>query len=111
MRHINEKQLWDLTVDMKSKKVPIREFNHFKDQVVWGEEYFSFGNFLPHALRVIAANLCFPIIVIKNNDDKWSVLDGMHRLAKAYAYGHTEVSVIELPEEYSDVVVVGDYYE
>ena len=45
-----------------------------------------------HRKRIDAVDLSFPIVVIFNKD-KWVIVDGIHRLVKAYMEGHKMVKV------------------
>ena len=48
--------------------------------------------------RVDAADLAFPIEVILRGDD-WMILDGIHRLTKAWRDGATEISARIVPDD------------
>ena len=112
MRHLSVEEVWKLAEGIHSRMVDTSEFALLLDQSVWGEQAFSLGNFIPHLKRSIDAELSYPIIVVRHRiDNEYFVLDGMHRLAKHLAYGLKYISVIELPEDCNDIVVVGDQYE
>ncbi len=49
-------------------------------------------------MRMQNVDLAFPIDIFENHG-KWLVLDGLHRLAKAYKNGDTKVNVRIIPRE------------
>lgn len=51
-----------------------------------------------HVRKVEDASLDYPIVVIQNKD-KWVILDGVHRLVKAYMLGHTQINAKVLDRE------------
>jgi len=50
-------------------------------------------------------------IDILENKGKWLVLDGLHRLAKAYKHGQEKVKVRIIPRERLSEIITGDPIE
>ena len=97
MRFWRMKQLWEMAAGLPVMKVRTRDLPGF-DEVRW------FGgplNILPtcrtvaeHARDIFEADLSYPIILSPTGD----VLDGMHRIAKAWLQGIEEMEAVQLPE-------------
>src|SRR5258708_4701651 len=91
-------QLWELAAGLPVKKVRTKDLAGI-DDVRW------FGGprkILPtcravaeHARDIFEADLSYPIILSATGD----VLDGMHRLCKAFVQGIEEIDAVQLPEE------------
>jgi len=89
-------QLWDMAASLPSKKVRVSELNAL-DEVRWFSERM---NKLPtcravaeHAQDIYEADFRFPIILSPSG----VVLDGMHRLCKAFLQGMEEIDAVQLP--------------
>jgi hypothetical protein len=53
-----------------------------------------------HQKKVEEADLSYPIDIMKlGHKDLWRILDGMHRLVKAYQLGYKKVNVRIIPRE------------
>ena len=97
MRFWRMEQLWELAAALPVKKVRTRDLPGF-DEVRW------FGGplkILPtcrtiaeHARDIYDADLSYPIILSPSGE----VLDGMHRMAKAWLLGIEELDAVQLPE-------------
>ena len=95
MRFWRMKQLWDLAEGLPVKKVRLTDLAGF-DEVHW----FGGGmNLLPtcrriaeHARDIFAADLTYPIILSPTGE----VLDGWHRICKAFLQGIEELDAIQL---------------
>jgi len=95
MRFWRMDQLWELVAGLPVKKVRIKDLAGF-DEVRW------FGGplkILPtcrtiaeHARDIYEADLSYPIILSPSGE----VLDGMHRIAKAYLQGIEEIDAVQL---------------
>jgi hypothetical protein len=110
MRFWRMDQLWELVAALPVKKVRIKELPGF-DEVRW------FGGplkILPtcrtiaeHARDIYEADLSYPIILSPSGE----VLDGMHRIAKAYLQGIEEIDAVQLlkmPEPRGRVLASGE---
>ena len=96
MRFWRMHQLWELAAGLPVKKVRLSELDGF-DEVRW------FGgprNILPtcraiaeHARDILAADLSYPIILSPTGE----VLDGWHRICKAFLEGIEELDAVQLP--------------
>jgi hypothetical protein len=96
MRFWRMHQLWELAEGLPVKKVRLNELEGF-DEVRW------FGgprNILPtcraiaeHARDIHACDLSYPILLSPTGE----VLDGMHRICKAFLEGIAELDAVQLP--------------
>lgn len=104
------------TVELRDFDVPISEINiqdllwHF-DMPVWEKDGTDDWNLTPwevirketgtkgHQKKVQDADLRHPLIITRYND-RFVILDGVHRLVKAYAQGSTKVNAKVIPYEY-----------
>ena len=92
---VRMQQLWDMAAGLPIRKVRVRDLNAL-DEVRW----FSEGmNKLPtcravaeHARDIYEADFLFPIILSPSG----IVLDGMHRLCKAFLQGMEEIDAVQL---------------
>jgi len=89
-------QLWDLAAGLPIRKVLVRDLNAL-DEVRWFSERM---NKLPtcravaeHARNIYEVDFRFPIILSPSG----VVLDGMHRLCKAFLDGMEEIDAVQLP--------------
>jgi hypothetical protein len=87
-------RLWQLAQDLPVHQVAIREITEF-EQVCWFD-----ATSLPtcravaeHAQRIQNADLTFPIILAADGH----LMDGGHRLAKAWLAGLTHVEAVRFP--------------
>jgi hypothetical protein len=95
MRFYRMHQFWELAESLPSKKVRLSELDGF-DEVLW------FGgprNILPtcravaeHARDIYEADLSYPIILSPSGE----VLDGWHRICKAFLQGLEELDAVQL---------------
>ena len=95
MRFHRMNQFWELANGLPVKKVRVRELDGF-DEVQW------FGgprNILPtcravaqHARDIHECDLSYPIILSPSGE----VLDGWHRICKAFLQGVEEVEAVQL---------------
>ena len=95
MRFHRMSQLWDMVKGVPVKKIRLSEIQGF-DEVHW------FGgprNLLPtcraiaeHARDIYEADLSYPIILSPTGD----VLDGWHRICKAFLQGVEEIVAVQL---------------
>jgi hypothetical protein len=95
MRFVRMKQLWEAAEGLPIKKVRLSELDGF-DEVHW---YGGPRNILPtcrsiaeHARDIYEADLRFPIILSPMGE----VLDGWHRICKAFLLGLTEINAVQL---------------
>src|SRR5262245_57165709 len=93
---VRMQQLWEMAEGLPRKKVRVSELNAL-DDVRWFSERM---NRLPtcravaeHARDIYEADFHFPIILSPSG----VVLDGMHRLCKAFLEGVEEIDAVQLP--------------
>ena len=93
---VRMQQLWDMAAGLPSRKVRVSELNAL-NEIRWFSERM---NKLPtcravaeHARDIYEADFRFPIILSPSG----IVLDGMHRLCKAFLQGMEEIDAVQLP--------------
>lgn len=94
----NTERLWELSKNLPIRKVPLENLLSVLDSVRWygevknnGCSYLTVKEVARHAKRIIEASLEYPIILAADG----SLLDGTHRIAKAYLLGLTEISAVQ----------------
>ena len=101
---INIKKVWDLTAHIKPKPLLLKNFEPCLDWRCWEKEELTPNLLLEHYARVVEADMNFPIIVVR---DQWGyvtdVVDGMHRLVKAFYKGYEKIVVVEIPEVFLEI--------
>jgi hypothetical protein len=92
---VRMQQLWEMAACLPSKKVRLSDLNAL-DEVRWFSERM---NKLPtcravaeHAREIYEVDFRFPIILSPTG----VVLDGMHRLCKAFLLGMEEIDAVQL---------------
>ncbi len=95
MRFYRMHQFWELAAGLPVEKFRLSEFDGFDDVRWFGGPH----NILPtcraiaeHARDIYEADLSFPIILSPDGD----VLDGHHRICKAYLQGIHELDAVRL---------------
>ena len=93
---VRMQQLWDMAADLPIKKVRVSELNAL-DEVRWFSERMqklpTCRAVAEHARNIYEADFRFPIILSPSG----VVLDGMHRLCKAFLLGVDEIDAVQLP--------------
>ena len=93
---VRMQQLWDLAAGLPSKKVWVNELNAL-DEVRWFSERMqklpTCRAVAEHVRDIYEADFRFPIILSPSG----VVLDGMHRLCKAFLQGMEEIDAVQLP--------------
>jgi hypothetical protein len=116
-------KLWTLTNEMKAVEVEIdqltwvMEVDHWSDldgvhgkditdESIKNEKYISANDvlknpliYLHHFDLISFADLSYPILLIKLPNDKLDVIDGIHRLSKAYVQKQKTISAIVVPQK------------
>lgn len=85
-------RLWVLSRDLPAREVPLAQIAEL-DQDCW------FGPTSPptcravadHARRIVDADLRYPILLASDG----GLMDGGHRVAKAYLLGHATISAVQ----------------
>ena len=90
-------RLWRLAQDLPVKTVPLASITNF-DEVCWfppdGEKP-TCRVVAAHAKRIYEADFTHPIILSAKGD----LMDGMHRVARAWLLGMEEVQVVQFVED------------
>lgn len=106
--HADEPKLW--SVDISVEEIPISEIEHNLDIAYLEQEGTEDWNLTPrmlvenfdkeifHAKKVNEADLRYPIDIYLHKN-KWIILDGVHRFAKAVRLGHETIKARRVSEE------------
>ncbi len=93
---VRMQQLWEMATGLPVQRIRVAGLNAL-DDVRWFSE--SMGK-LPtcravaeHAREIYEVDFCFPIILAPDG----TVLDGMHRLCRAFLEGREEIDAVQLP--------------
>jgi len=91
-------RLWELAKQLPIKYVPLESLTDL-DRVGWYGQpghagHMTLREVADHARRIESANLDFPIILSAEGH----LLDGFHRVAKAYLAGMHEVAAVQFAE-------------
>jgi hypothetical protein len=98
-------RLWELSHDLPVRTIAIADIPEF-DQDCW----FGPGNpptcraVAGHAKRIWEADLAYPIILSANG----GLMDGGHRIAKAWLNGSTEIQAVQFPVDPEPDFIVPD---
>jgi len=90
-------RLWEITRSYPSKRVPIGSIHDF-DLVCWfdGERYTPTCRAVAgHARKIMEAEFEHPVIL----SAKGHVMDGMHRIAKAWLLGQAFIEAVQFEED------------
>lgn len=89
-------RLWALARDLPVKHVAIDSIAEF-DQNCWFGPTRSptCRQVAEHAQRIFEADLSYPIILSANG----GLIDGSHRLAKAWLLGHTDILAVQFVQD------------
>ena len=97
MPFVRMHQLWEMAEGLPSRKVRVEEL-HALDDVRWFSELMgklpTCRAVAEHARDIYEADFEHPIILSPTG----VVLDGMHRLCKAFLEGIEEIEAVQLPE-------------
>ena len=89
-------QLWDMAAGLPVKTVRVSELNAL-DEVRWFSEHMqklpTCRAVAEHARNIYEADFRFPIILSPSG----VVVDGMHRLCKAFLQEIEEIDAVQLP--------------
>src|SRR6185436_10023088 len=88
-------RLWALAQQLPIKMIPLSQVDDL-DRVGWHGQAQHYGRLTcrevaDHARRIYEADLSHPILLSAEGH----LLDGFHRVAKAYLLGHTEIAALQ----------------
>ena len=91
--------LVEATRDLPVVDIALHDINDCLDENAWfhGKNEPTVRAFIEHYRRVDQADLAYPIII----NPQFGVIDGLHRIVKAYVSGLTSIKAViltELPE-------------
>lgn len=79
--------IWRETERVKPIEIKISQISTHPDRIRWGETYARDAINRPgskHHNRIMQSDLNYPINVLSRSDGDYTILDGCHRIAKAY---------------------------
>ena len=85
-------RLVELTRDFPRKSVPLTAIRELDQPWSGDEEHQTWRAMLAHIQLMDEAELAYPIILSADG----SVMDGMHRVAKALRLGHDTIEAVQL---------------
>ena len=92
---VRMQQLWDMAAGLPSKKVRVGDLNAL-DEIRWFSDRMqklpTCRAVAEHARDIYEVDFQFPIILSPSGE----VLDGMHRLCKAFLQGLEEIDAVQL---------------
>jgi hypothetical protein len=89
-------RLWELARDLPVETIPLEELAYVLDSDHWfGGDKPTCRAVARHAKLIYEADLSHPLIL----SYKGSVMDGAHRLAKAWLLGMKAIQVVRFPED------------
>lgn len=86
--------LWRLAEDLPVQYLRLDEIYWAEDSCAYLEKDDTYRNFAQHVKRVLDADLSFPVIISASG----SVMDGMHRLVKAFTFGVPMVKAVRFTQ-------------
>ncbi len=95
-RHVwRVSRLWELSRSLPVRKVALIEFAVYLDSDFWYNNgaVATTRGVLGHCRKIIDADLRFPIIL----DHEGQLMDGMHRIAKAWILGKKTINTVQFP--------------
>ena len=90
-------RLWTLAAELPKQSVPMQDLTHIFDDICWASSNPKPGVWedVLHAKRIINADMSHPVIL----NAAGSLMDGAHRLAKAWVLGYETVDVVRFEED------------
>lgn len=88
-------RLVDLTSKLPRKQVPLTEIRELDRAFFGSEEPPTWRSAIAHFELIDRADLSYPIILAADG----SVMDGMHRVAKALSEGHQTIAAVQFSED------------
>jgi hypothetical protein len=88
-------RLWALSSNLPVKQVGIDQIKEFDTDCWFGENQPTCREVARHAMKIHDADSSFPIIL----SDSGSLMDGGHRIAKAWIAGDKEVPAVQFEED------------
>lgn len=87
-------RLWELARDLPVRQVPIDELQILEMNLWFGpDDVPTCGAIAAQARRIYEADLSYPIILSAEG----ALMDGGHRICKAWILGHTEIAAVQFP--------------
>lgn len=88
-------RLVELSRELPVRAVPLAEIRELDEAMFGADEAPTWRSFAEHVRLVQDAELKYPIIRAANGD----VMDGMHRVTKAFAEGRTTIDAVQFASD------------
>ena len=85
--------------------MPFWKGENGKYTIIPNEVLKDIDSYPEHKDRILNADITYPIDIMKNSKDAWTVLDGMHRLARLMLEGNTRVKVRKISRDFIPVII------
>ncbi len=106
--HWDNQKVWLL--DIPTEEIDITEIDWVLDLPFWKNNNVKYtlsprkvleniDLYPEHKERILKANTFYPIDVMKNYKNQWTILDGVHRLARLLLERNTKVKVRKIPRD------------
>jgi hypothetical protein len=84
-----------LTASARRRRVPLSDIRELGEPWFGTDETPTWAALVEHIKLIDAANLAYPIILAADG----TVMDGMHRVAKALRAGHADIEAVQFVED------------
>ena len=92
----NVERLWEFARDLPVRAVPLESVSGILDQDCWfGGKAPTIRQVAEHARRIYEADFSRPILLSASG----GVMDGGHRIARAWLEGRAEIDAVQFPED------------
>jgi hypothetical protein len=111
--HWENEKVWALNVPIE--EIEITELDWILELPFWkrGEKKYNLSprevmqnlnQYIEHTNRIVNANVQYPIDIMKNQDGRWNILDGMHRMVKQILAGEKKVKVRKISRDFISMI-------
>lgn len=97
-------RLWKLVEGMPAERVPISSIGEFDKDCWFDGGAATCRAVAEHARRIVDADLSYPIILAADGH----LMDGGHRVAKAWMLGHTDIAAVRFAADPPPDVILKD---
>lgn len=93
----NVERLWKLAANLPRQPVPVSDLISIFDHICWASSNPKPGVWedILHAKRIMETDLKYPVILSASG----SLMDGAHRIAKAWILGLETIDVVKFDED------------
>lgn len=88
-------RLWSLASNLPIKRVHIDQIKEFDMDCWFGDDQPTCRKVARHAKKIFEADISYPIILSSDG----SLMDGGHRIAKAWIAGNKKIAALQFTED------------